>query len=146
MIKTVTFALAASTALLGASLAAEPSGDSGRKLTASLSGANEVPGPGDADGMGSFTARINPGQGQLCYTLSVQMIDAAGAAHIHNGAAGVAGGVAVALTAPAAGATEQCTTITRELAMELVQNPQNYYVNVHNAAFPGGAIRGQLSK
>ena len=146
MIKTLTIGLAASAALLGTSLAADPSGDSGRKLSAALSGANEVPGPGDPDGAGTFTARINPGQGQLCYTLSAQMIDAASAAHIHTGAAGVAGGVAVALTAPTAGPTEQCTTISRELAMALIQNPQNYYVNVHNPAFPAGAIRGQLGK
>ena len=146
MIKTLTIGLAASAALLGTSLSATANADSGRKLSATLNGASEVPGPGDPDGMGSFTARINPGQGQLCYTLSAHMIDAASAAHIHTGAAGVAGGVAVALTAPTAAGSEQCTTITRELAMELIQNPQNYYVNVHNPAFPAGAIRGQLGK
>ena len=146
MIRTATIGLAASAALLGTSLPAGATNDSGRKLSATLNGASEVPGPGDADGAGSFTARINPGQGQLCYTLSARMIDAASAAHIHTGAVSVAGSVAVALTAPTASATEQCTTITRELALDLIQNPQNYYVNVHNAAFPGGAIRGQLSK
>jgi hypothetical protein len=26
------------------------------------------------------------------------------------------------------------------------QNPENFYVNVHNADFPDGAVRGQLSK
>lgn len=146
MIKTLSIALAASAALLGTSLSAEADESSGRKLSATLNGASEIPGPGDSDGMGSFTARINPGQGQLCYTLSAGMIDAASAAHIHTGAVGVSGGVAIALVAPTATATERCTTISRELAMELIQNPQNYYVNVHNAAFPAGAIRGQLSK
>ena len=146
MIKTLTIGFAATAALLGTSLSADANVESGRKLTATLNGASEVPGPGDTDGTGSFTARINPGQGQLCYSLSANRIDAASAAHIHSGAAGVAGGVVDALTAPTAAGSKQCTAITHDMAMELIQNPQNYYVNVHNAAFPGGAIRGQLSK
>ena len=29
---------------------------------------------------------------------------------------------------------------------DIIQHPQNYYVNIHTTAFTGGAIRGQLSK
>ncbi|MBA2263858.1 MAG: CHRD domain-containing protein, partial [Chloroflexi bacterium] len=31
------------------------------------------------------------------------------------------------------------------LLADIEANPQNYYVNVHNAEFPGGAVRGQLA-
>ncbi|MBA3400981.1 MAG: CHRD domain-containing protein [Actinobacteria bacterium] len=27
----------------------------------------------------------------------------------------------------------------------IIDHPEQYYVNVHNAPFPGGAVRGQLS-
>jgi len=28
--------------------------------------------------------------------------------------------------------------------MDIIKNPANYYVNVHNAEFSNGALRGQL--
>ena len=39
-----------------------------------------------------------------------------------------------------------CVSAGEDLIKEIRQNPANYYVNVHNADFPDGAIRGQLSK
>ena len=120
--------------------------EGGRKLMTSLSGATEVPGPGDVDGTGMFNAKVNPGQTKVCYTLSVAKIATATMAHIHRGAAGVAGPVVVALKAPASGKSSACAMVTRELAKELLTNPAGFYVNVHNAAFPAGAVRGQLMK
>ncbi|WP_296676370.1 CHRD domain-containing protein [Novosphingobium sp.] len=140
--RTALFAAAA--AALAAPLAAETMG--GRKLSATLSGTAEVPGPGDPNGTGSIMARVNPGTGQFCYTLTVTNIDPATMAHIHKGPAGAAGPVVIALTAPASGSSEACVTITRELAMDLIMMPGDYYANVHNAAYPGGAVRGQLGK
>jgi hypothetical protein len=35
---------------------------------------------------------------------------------------------------------------SRELILEILQNPEGFYVNVHNADFPAGAVRGQLSR
>lgn len=121
--------------------------DSGRKLSTTLTGAAEVPGPGDADGGGSATIRINQGQTQVCFELSVTKIDPATAAHIHEAAVGVAGPVVVTLTPPAAnGMSKGCVDASKELIMRLRQTPENFYVNVHNAAFPDGAVRGQLAK
>jgi hypothetical protein len=120
----------------------------GRKLTATLNGAAEVPGPGDDNGAGLFEAQVNPGTERICYTLSAGNIDAATAAHIHSGALGVAGDVVLTLDTPDGDDddSEDCQDIDRGLAQALIQDPQDYYVNVHNAAFPQGAIRGQISK
>lgn len=118
----------------------------GRPLSTTLSGDNEVPGPGDPDGAGSFTAAINPGLGEICYELTVSGIEPATAAHIHRAVADSSGGVVVPLEAPTDGSSEGCVTVDRELALQILQHPENYYVNVHNASYPAGAIRGQLSK
>ena len=133
-------------ALAAPALAGSMNHDGGRKLMTSLSGAMEVPGPGDTDGTGMFSAAVNPGQTKVCYTLSVARIAPATMAHIHRGAAGVAGPVVVALRAPASGESVACAVVTRGLAKELIANPEGFYVNVHNAVYPAGAVRGQLMK
>lgn len=121
--------------------------DGGRKLQTSLTGAAEVPGPGDTDGRGTATVTVNPGQKQICYKISVTNIAPATAAHIHEAAPTAAGPVVVSLGAPnASGMRSGCVTVTRELALEILKDPADYYVNVHNPAFPSGAVRGQLAK
>ncbi len=137
-----------SLALVGALLAVSSATvfAGGRPLSTTLSGAAEVPGPGDTDGSGQASITVNPGQGQICYTLSVSDIATAAAAHIHEAPAGVAGPVVVTLVAPASGESSACADVSRELALEILKNPADYYVNVHNADFPSGAVRGQLGR
>jgi hypothetical protein len=139
-------ALAAITVLALTSIAAD---DSGRKFTTTLTGAAEVPGPGDPDGSGTATLRLNPGQEQVCWEISVSDVAPITAAHIHVGTSDVAGPVVVPLFPPlpdADGFSSGCNPADRELIMAIIQHPENYYVNVHNADFPAGALRGQLSK
>jgi hypothetical protein len=35
-------------------------------------------------------------------------------------------------------------TADRELLKAIASDPEDYYVNVHNADYPAGAVRGQL--
>ena len=48
------------------------------------------------------------------------------------------------LGAPADGNSADCRSLG-QLAQEILENPEEYYVNVHNADYPGGALRGQLA-
>lgn len=123
-----------------------PAAAGGRPLFATLTGANEVPGPGDEDGSGYAMITLNQGLGQICYTLEVADIDPARAAHIHRGTADVAGQVVVPLAAPTEGSSSACVEVDPELIKEIRQNPADFYVNVHNAPYPAGAVRGQLEK
>jgi hypothetical protein len=123
------------------------SDETGKKLSASLNGIEEIPGPGDPDGTGSFKSQFNPEREELCYSLAASKIQAPNAAHIHRGAKGVAGPVVVPLNPPPVDSgTEACTKVARALAVEILQMPGQFYVNVHNPDFPRGAVRGQLSK
>ncbi|RYF02984.1 MAG: CHRD domain-containing protein, partial [Deltaproteobacteria bacterium] len=78
------------------------------------------------------------------YTLTSAGIDDPTMAHIHAGAAGVNGPVTVGL--PDLDAGEHCQDIDKERADQITAKPGDFYVNIHNGDFPGGAIRGQLTK
>ena len=114
----------------------------GRPLTAELVGSAEVPVAGDPDGIGHAEITLNQGLGEVCWDIMVADIATPLAAHIHRGEAGVPGGVVVPLS-PGSGCIDG---VDADLIKDIRQNPSNYYVNVHNAEFPGGALRGQLSK
>lgn len=117
-----------------------------RPFATTLTGAAEVPGPGDPDGSGTAELTLNPGQGEVCFELVVSGIEPAAAAHIHRGGTTVAGPVVVGLTPPTSGSSKACVSADRDLINEIIQNPDGFYVNVHNAVYPAGALRGQLSK
>lgn len=119
----------------------------GRPFTTTLTGAAEVP-PGDLDGSGTAMITLNPGQETVCWTISVSDITLpATGAHIHEAPAGVAGPIVVTLSPPdESGTASGCTTAPRSLILDILHNPADYYVNVHNADYPTGALRGQLSK
>ena len=120
----------------------------GRPLSATLTGAAEVPGPGDPDGSGNSTVTLNMGAGEICFSITVSNITLpASAAHIHAAPAGVAGPVVVTLAPPGAnGSSSGCVSASEALIKAIRKNPSAYYVNVHTSDFPAGAVRGQLAK
>jgi CHRD domain len=117
----------------------------GRAFAVALTGDVENP-AGDPVATGTAAFHLRAGQGQVCYQIAAKNLPVAVAAHIHRGAAGVAGPVVIPLTTPnAAGNSRGCAAVARTLARAILAAPASYYVNVHTAEFPAGAIRGQLS-
>ena len=118
-----------------------------KKLFATMSGKQEKP-AGDPNGTG--TAVITVKSNRICYDIRPKQAGLTFAAgHIHVGAAGKAGGVVVPLfQAPkkvSGGKLVGCSpTVASSLLAKIRAKPAGYYVNIHNAAFPAGAIRGQL--
>jgi CHRD domain len=129
--------------------------DHGKSLAlfADLNGRNELDpmtlqrGAGDPDGFGSASFTINGTS--LCFGITVGNLDTPTAAHIHKGRKFENGPIVVPLTQPSAGnpgASSGCVTIDAALGADILAHPRAYYANVHTAAFPGGAVRGQLKR
>ncbi|MBW8754457.1 MAG: CHRD domain-containing protein [Sphingomonadales bacterium] len=113
------------------------------KLGSALTGANE-PAGGDADGTGAFAVEIDADSGDFCYTLTAAKTAKPTMAHVHTGAVGVNGPpvVTIDVTGPTG---DECVAVEPDVLKAIIANPAGYYVNVHTADFPAGAIRGQLA-
>jgi CHRD domain/Bacterial Ig domain/PKD-like domain/Ig-like domain CHU_C associated/CS domain len=115
-------------------------------VSTTLSGASEVP-ANASTATGIVSGTFDKVTKQLLLTISFNGLSAnASAAHIHKGAVGANGGVVIGFSGvPAAtsGSFTYSGTLTAGQETDLLAGL--YYVNVHNASFPGGEIRGQLS-
>ncbi|HYR26928.1 MAG TPA: CHRD domain-containing protein, partial [Thermoanaerobaculia bacterium] len=112
-----------------------------QSYSAVLTGSAEVPGPGDTDGAG--LAIITLDGTTLRYNVWTQNIGAPTMAHIHIVPAGVSGPVFIGFNVSDLG--NGTVPVTADQANQIRSNPANFYVNVHNADFPAGAVRGQLT-
>ena len=133
-----------STVLAGTALAFCAAGAAhATTLSATLNGTSETRG-GDPNGSGRFTAEADEATGDLCYVLAVKNISPVTAAHIHQGAAGQDGPpvVTIEVTGPDA---DLCMAVEPDTLKPILADPSGYYVNVHTADFPAGAVRGQLA-
>jgi CHRD domain len=110
------------------------------------------------DGSGTAVLTVDLRSGTVCYDIIVSGIGeptepavGIGDAHIHsyaqNGAIAVdleTEFVAIADAVDTYRATG-CVTAPRRVLVDILLHPEDYYVNVHTAEFPGGAVRGDLA-
>lgn len=88
---------------------------------------------------------VEPGSTKVCFKMTILGVDDISAAHIHEGGPDSAGPIAVTLTTPKGKDTEGCVSTTVSIIEALEKETRAFYVNVHSAEFPDGAVRGQLT-
>ena len=114
---------------------------------AELTGAKEV-GGGDPDGSAKAEISVSDRLNQVCWDVKdVRNFGAVTGAHIHKGPVGVNGPVVVMLTKSSEGAWKGCADRGSEWTQDMIKaNYSGFYVNLHTAEYPNGAIRGQLHR
>jgi hypothetical protein len=114
-------------------------------LHATMTGAAEVP-AGDPGGSAKATITLDVDKRKVCWTFTkLRGVSRPNAAHIHQGNQGRAGAIAI----PFGGAfsSKGCQTkVDRTVIKQVRIHPGRYYVNIHSAAWPAGAVRGQLTR
>src|SRR4051812_34596907 len=113
-----------------------------KTLTVSMNGKSESP-KGDPNGKGTAKVTLNSSTGKVCFKLTWSGIGTPTASHIHKGKKGVSGPVVIPFFGGAA-KHSGCVKVDKKLIRQIQRTPGSYYVNLHNAKYPGGALRGQL--
>lgn len=114
-------------------------------LATTMTGAAEAPSAGSPTGSG--LAVLTVVDTAIRYTIQVNGIATPSSGHIHKAVAGTGGGIVVDLAPVFTGgvASGNVVASSKALADDIAEHPDQYYVNVHNADFPAGALRGQLN-
>jgi hypothetical protein len=116
-------------------------------LNAWARGVDVVPGPGDPNTEGRGTVRLDPQAGQACASLGegLSAIPSPTGASIHHGQPGEVGAPLLDLPTPVSGTTACATGYDAGVLQAIVEDPASHYLVIDTAAFPDGAVRGQLS-
>jgi len=111
----------------------------GTRLEANLRGTMA----GDPDGRGRAVFRLYRAKRKVCARVTWSMIGTPDAAHIHRRSDG---GIVVDLTGSVTDGPRCARKVPRPLIRRIANHPRRYYFNVHNAAYPAGAIEGRLHR
>ena len=98
---------------------------------------------GDADGSGHAMVTLSVARRKVCATIHWAGIADPTFAHIHKKSDG---SVVVDLTGAVTGGARCTRGVARSAIRRIADRPGRYYVNVHNAPYPAGAIQGRLHR
>ena len=150
----------------GSSSSTAPTAPTKPTFTAALRPSNETTPVTNAEAAGSGDATITfdvtkDAAGNILTSIATFVVNMSGfpagtgitGAHIHPGAAGVAGSVLIS-TALASGEivlangsgsfTKVVNGVDPAQTQNIINNPSNFYFNIHTASNAGGVARGQL--
>jgi hypothetical protein len=125
------------------------------RLIALGNGKQEVPvegGPAAGDRDGRSVGFLWANGGRIDYSLRWSRIAPPTLGHLHQGNAGVNGAVVADLFKAEQGLPATITGVAgtakvdRTVTTNIAGNPRGFYTNLHTAEFPGGAVRGQLTR
>ena len=122
------------------------------RITADVSGAQVVPGPGDDDAVGSASPLFrvdseDPSNGRACVFYQVVGMDPGIQAEIGQGAPGEAGTIVATIPVEEdLGEGGGCIDgVDPALVDAFNADPTGYFVQIDTDAFPAGAVRGQVT-
>jgi hypothetical protein len=118
-------------------------GSQGESVRANLSGDEVTPGPGAPNAVGTANLFVDMRYGILCYRMGYDGTSRALAAHIHAGGPGQNGRPVIDLH-PESNGDEGCVGADPTALRNLREHPEAFYLQLHTAEYPDGAIRGQL--
>jgi hypothetical protein len=118
-------------------------GNQGESVRANMSGDQVAPGPGAPNAFGTANLFVDMRYGILCYRMGYDGTSRALAAHIHAGGPGQSGRPVVDLH-PESNGDEGCVGADPTALRNLREHPEAFFLQLHTAEYPDGAIRGQL--
>ena len=121
-------------------------------VVATLYGYN-MPTDGDTGGSGTFSLALDASLSQGCFVVDIVLTDIVGdpptAIDIHDSTTGDSanpGDVVLTLpaTVDASGHADGCVAVSPTLIDALLSRPNSFFIDVHTAGFPDGAILGWI--
>ena len=124
-------------------------------FTVTLRAENEPNGASTSESKGNAQVKVfADGTMEFAFTVNNKSGETFTRAHIHKAPAGANGPIHwdfLEAGVPVASISDQPSQLrgvarprAAAVLADLLANPDQYYVNVHSSAFPGGAVRGQL--